>query len=104
MDQKKLLTNIKKEIERNHISIKEIHLFGSRARGTAHKESDYDLAIISPSFKRLSPLQRHMKVIKPVRNIIGYQPLDLLCYTPEEFNNPRQGFLTKIIKKEGISI
>ncbi|MBI4360973.1 nucleotidyltransferase domain-containing protein [Candidatus Micrarchaeota archaeon] len=59
-----------------------IYLFGSRAKGTAKAQSDYDLIIISQKFKatpfvnRGGLIWRHTDV--PI-------VADLLCYTPDEF-------------------
>lgn len=37
-------------LEKNGVPIKNAYLFGSWAKGTQHKDSDIDLAIISPAF------------------------------------------------------
>jgi predicted nucleotidyltransferase len=57
-----------------------IILFGSRARGEAHQQSDVDLLVIKPSsdppHRRLAPAYQVLWGI-PV-------PIDILWYTPEE--------------------
>jgi len=65
--------------------VEEIHpqkiiLFGSRARGEAHPQSDVDLLLIKPSseppHRRLAPAYQALWGI-PI-------PIDILWYTPEE--------------------
>jgi predicted nucleotidyltransferase len=61
-----------------------IYLFGSRATGASNEQSDIDLIIVAPSNER--PLERRM-VLR--RMLIEYDRrigLDLLVYTPDEFN------------------
>ncbi len=57
-----------------------IILFGSRARGDIHTQSDVDLLIIKPSTE-----PRHRRAGEAYRALIGIGvPTDILCYTPEE--------------------
>jgi uncharacterized protein len=65
------------------IPIQKIILFGSRAKGKIHEWSDFDLMVVSKSFKGKKSFKR----------AIGFHnhwdfdyPVDFLCYTPEEFN------------------
>jgi len=64
-------------------------LFGSRATGTPREDSDIDLLIVAERFREIPFVDRryHVKTtLAPVRG------LDLLCYTPEEFEQLRDGF------------
>lgn len=69
-----------------------IYLFGSRARGTAHSESDYDLVAVAVAFSEQRMLGR-----APDRRLLWRQAggwgigLDLHCYTPEEFRAELEG-------------
>ncbi|MBI4317694.1 MAG: nucleotidyltransferase domain-containing protein [Chloroflexi bacterium] len=69
-----------------------LYLFGSRARGTAHGESDYDLVAVAPAFGEQPLLGR-----APDRRILWREAggwgigLDLHCYTPEEFREELAG-------------
>jgi predicted nucleotidyltransferase len=57
-----------------------IILFGSRARGDTHAQSDVDLLIVRPSEE-----PRHRRVGRAHRALIGIGvPIDVLWYTPEE--------------------
>ena len=61
--------------------------FGSRVRGDALSTSDLDLILVSPWFAALSFLRRPGAVLE----LLDYPGgLELLCYTPEEFEEKRQ--------------
>lgn len=75
-----------------------IMIFGSMARGDVHPDSDLDLLIIKKTKKR--PIQRRIDVRKILSTDM---PVDVLVYTPDEFEALRQSgsaFL-KTISKEG---
>ena len=58
----------------------EIVLFGSRARGDARADSDYDLLLVE-----LSDLPRHKRAARYRRALIGLAGAkDILVWTPEE--------------------
>jgi|SRR3989344_1714393 len=61
----------------------QIILYGSRAKGTAHKDSDYDIIVISPAFKHMNFLDRGAKLYYMKRNVRA--AMDIIGYTPEEF-------------------
>lgn len=62
----------------------QIILFGSYARGTAHEESDLDLAIVKksdlPRFKRSAEFRRALRA----GGRRWLFPMDIVVYTPEE--------------------
>lgn len=65
------------------MAIQKMYLFGSRASGKSHRWSDFDLLIVSKTFKNKASFER----------AVGFHkywtidsPVDFLCYTPEEFN------------------
>lgn len=58
-------------------------MFGSRARGDAGKDSDFDLVVIK---KTKEPFLRRMReVAKILSDARITQSADVLVYTPEEF-------------------
>lgn len=61
-------------------------VFGSRARGDALTTSDLDVILVSPRFAALPFLERPVAVLAALDYPGG---LDLLCYTPEEFEARR---------------
>ena len=69
-----------------------IILFGSRARGTQHEDSDYDLIIVSEHFEGLQWFDRIRSVVKVWMSIKGraVQGLDIVPYTPAEFAHRRE--------------
>ncbi len=63
--------------------ISKMILFGSQAWGKPHRDSDIDLIIVSPKFRRRRSLLRGLNFYRYWK--LDY-PVDFLCYTPEEFN------------------
>jgi predicted nucleotidyltransferase len=60
-------------------------LFGSRARGDADPDSDYDLLVIEPS-----NAPRYKRAAKYRRALTGLYPAkDIVVWTPEEVNEWR---------------
>ena len=47
-----IIKKYSQELKNNNINFKHIYLFGSYAKGNAHKDSDIDIAIISPKVER----------------------------------------------------
>lgn len=63
-----------------------LYLFGSRVRGTADAESDYDIAAVAPAFATERRVVRAPDRYNLWREAGGSGiGLDLHCYTPEEF-------------------
>ena len=89
-------------IQKMSRQINELVLFGSRARGKAHKDSDIDLIIVSKDFRGKKFRYR----------AIGFYdhwnldlPVEFLCYTPEEFNKlKRQITIVKEAVEAGVEI
>jgi len=61
-----------------------IILFGSRATGRGDKDSDIDLLIVASS--DAPPLERRLKLRRLLKKFDRRFGLDLLVYTPDEFN------------------
>ena len=60
-----------------------IYLFGSYATESSDEQSDIDLLIIAPSYER--PLERRLKLRRMLSEYDRKFGLDLLVYTPDEF-------------------
>ena len=71
-----------------------IILFGSRARGEHLEGSDYDIIIVSEAFKGMSFLRR-LEMVYEFWD--GERRMDVLCYTPEEFEKKKRQL--SIVKK-----
>jgi len=75
---------VKKFVERlkKQFNVERVILFGSRARGEALKDSDYDFIVVSKRFKGMFFTDR----ISLLYDLWDSEaPLEALCYTPEEF-------------------
>src|SRR3989338_3298249 len=57
-------------------------LFGSRAWGKPHKDSDVDLIVVSSAFRKKKSFRRGINLYTHWK--LSY-PVDFLCYTPKEF-------------------
>ena len=77
-------------------------VFGSRARGDALSTSDLDLILVSPCFDQVPFLERPVHVLE----MLGYPGgLELLCYTPEEFETRREELgLVQVACTEGFEL
>ena len=87
---------------REEAGAEKVILFGSRARGDWIKESDYDFVIVSRHFDGIPFPLRPAKV----RQLwTGSHGVELLCYTPEEFERKsRQISIVAEAVKEGIEL
>ena len=95
------LDEFKKRLSSN-IPIEKMILFGSNARGNAHKDSDIDLIVVSNKFRGKKSFKRSIGFYKYWS--IDY-PVDFLCYTPEEFNKLKnQITIVREAVREGIEI
>lgn len=75
-----------------------IILFGSRARGDADEYSDYDIVLIK---RTSSPFLERLQAVVPY--LAGYErPVEILVYTPEEFEQMQEIGLGWIIRREGV--
>ena len=96
-----LLRDFKKKIEME-FPVEKVILFGSRVKGKAKDESDFDLVIISDAFEDMRQLEREQRM----HLLWEYAyPLDVVCYTGEEFK--RKSALATIAreaKREGVEI
>ena len=80
----------------------EVLVFGSRARGTQLKESDLDLMVVSRLFEGIPFIERAHRVLWTLRTPF---PVELLCYTPEEFEQKKTEIgLVRIASEEGIDL
>jgi hypothetical protein len=87
---------------RADVGAEKVILFGSRARGDWLKESDYDFIVVSrgfdgiPFISRPVPLYAHWS---------GDGGIELLCYTPEEFERKRRQIsIVAEAAREGIEL
>ena len=84
MGKGKYLNELKKFLKKlsKDFLIKEIILFGSRARGDEREDSDIDIIIVSNDFKNMTFFERGA-VMYDYWDL--KMPDDFLCYTEQEF-------------------
>jgi predicted nucleotidyltransferase len=76
--------------------------FGSRVRGDALDSSDLDVVIVSEAFRGLSFLERAEKVLAEIDPPFA---VDLLCYSPEEFDAKREELgIVSLALEEGVAL
>jgi len=77
-----------------------IVLFGSRARGQASNDSDYDLLVIEnsdqPRYRRAAPYRRALKDLGTSKDIVVWTPNEIL-----EWRNVPNAFITTALR-EGV--
>jgi hypothetical protein len=74
--------------------------FGSRARGEGLRHSDLDLLIVSEAFSNVRWLDRPVRVQNALDLNFG---VDLLCYTPKEYERKRQELgIVRTATEEGV--
>ncbi len=74
------------ETLRDQIGAERVLLFGSRARGNARTDSDYDVIVVAPSFDGVSRIRRPVSLYRLFDKTGIHAPIDLFCLTPEEFD------------------
>lgn len=77
-------------------------LFGSRARGDALKDSDYDLLVVSAAFSGIRFYERHVLLYSLQRERLD---IDVICLTPEEFTaRSKELSVVGIAAREGVEL
>ncbi len=67
---KKIIREYAELLRKNRIAFKQIYLFGSQALGTAHENSDIDIAVVMKNLsKGKSYMERKMDLRKLTRNV-----------------------------------
>lgn len=79
---KTLILQYVHELKKIKIRPKEVLLYGSYAKGNAHKYSDIDLVVISDDFKKNKPLNR-LEILSRATIPLN-APIEALGYTPAE--------------------
>lgn len=95
-----LIKKFKKKLKK--LSIDKIIFFGSRANGTFNSESDFDIIVISKNFKGIKWHKRPLNIYLAWKE---NKPLEVICYTPEEFEKKKKQIgIVKTAVEEGIEI
>ena len=101
---KKIAKNYVKNLE-SKLPVKRAWLFGSSARGKMNKDSDIDIIVISDNFKKMKLINRLVFLSRLRGNEFLDWPMDILGYTPEEFEKLSMGStMFSEVKKRGVVI
>ncbi|HVC32024.1 MAG TPA: nucleotidyltransferase domain-containing protein [Chloroflexota bacterium] len=93
------------ECLRSELGAERVLLFGSRARGTAERVRDYDFIVVARSFEGIHILDRGRGLRDIFYEVGGYAPMDLICLTPEEFEEARHRItLVAAVRPEAIDL
>lgn len=90
-----LIEEFIKSVVEDNIKIEKVILFGSYAKGTYHKDSDIDLAIISPDFKASEYIKNMSKLLLKATEL-GVD-IQTLPFSIEEYNEPI-GIMEEILR------
>lgn len=83
------------------MGLEKVLLFGSTAKQRRRRESDIDLIVVSKSFSGLSSIDRGKKLLEYWSFV---EELDLLMYTPEEFQRISRRPLVKQMIAEALDL
>lgn len=72
---------------RSKFAPEKLYLFGSRASGEELVSSDLDVVMVSEHFGGMKFIDRISAVLELIEPPVG---IDLLCYTPEEFERKKE--------------
>ncbi|PHJ39758.1 DNA polymerase III subunit beta [Desulforamulus profundi] len=81
---KKDINKIIQALQQKNIRVNYIVLYGSHAKEKAEKDSDIDIAVISPDFGQ-DPLNDSKLVYKSIFTLDIEPNFDVKTYSPEEF-------------------
>lgn len=102
---KTALTIIREETARLGVDARRILLFGSRARGEAHPDSDWDfLVLVDRGLERALRLRLEQAI--GVRLVLARLPADVLILTTDQFDAYKQdvGHIAYYAHKEGVAL
>lgn len=86
-------------VKKSGIIVERAYIFGSQIKGTARKDSDLDIGIISSSFGT----DRHKERVKLIRLTHNFKDeIEPHPITLEEFTNPHNPFVKEV--KKGLKI
>lgn len=82
------------------LPVEHLIVFGSTVVGPRHADSDVDLILVSSAFRGQDYRERY----PPLADLWDAgMPLDLICLTPEEFEERREGItLVSVALREGV--
>ena len=100
-----IISVIKEELSKQNIAIQKILLFGSRAKGTARNESDWDfMAVVDKDIN----IEDKIKLISVIRLRLAKQLIDadIIIKSVKDYSEQSKnvGYITYYAAKEGVSL
>ena len=89
------------DLLRPEITVSDVYIFGSHAKGTDHAQSDIDVAIISPDFGT-DRMENGFYLQRKLWDA-PYKNMDVVGYSPEYFENENSPLVHEI-KKHGVLV
>lgn len=83
------------------IGLEKVLLFGSTAKEKRRKDSDIDLIVVSKSFSGLNTIERGKMLLE---NWSFIEELDLMMYTPKEFERVSKRLLVKEMIADALNL
>lgn len=96
---------IREEVEKAGLTLRQVLLFGSRARGEARPDSDWDFLVIVDQKPERSACV-HLETRIGVRLVLARMPADVIILSEEEFANQRKdtGYIAYYAVRESITL
>jgi uncharacterized protein len=98
----KILNAYKAVLKEHGVRVTRMFLYGSYAQGNPKSYSDIDVVIVSPDLAKFSPLKRQEFLAQKTMAVDA--PLEVIGYTPKEFNSSQGTIFGQILKKTAISL
>ena len=95
---RKLVHGYKKKLQSFNVPISAIYLYGSYSKGSAKKDSDIDICIVSPIFKDRIESTMYLMKIRNDKELI----ISPIAFSPKTFTNENP--LAWEIKETGIKL
>lgn len=101
----RVTANIESTADRTGVSLDELIIFGSRARGDHRPESDVDVLMVSPDFEGV-PVYRRSKLFYRYWDYDVLPDPEFICLTPDEFEErkEKQPHIVRTAVDEGVSV
>jgi predicted nucleotidyltransferase len=91
---KKIIAQYIKKLGMLGIEVSQIILYGSYATGKPKEFSDIDIAVVSPTFRKLDIFERQEILSKAHHKF--REPLEPIGFTPEQLKE-KKGFIREIV-------
>lgn len=89
-------------LESMGISVQQVILFGSQAKGSFKRDSDIDIAVISKDFENMGLWDRAKYLGKAARKI-PYS-IEVLGFSPSQLKKVEQGTILDEITRSGVEV